>query len=215
MLGHMVERVFAESGNIEVQGTHIADQTDPFYFDVMKGVEGLAKICDFSGVYDFFINCIGMVTGKIDEKNPSAVRKTIMLNALFPHELAGFARERGIKVIHISTDGVFSGTADGYYEDGTHDCPDFYGISKSLGEVNSGNFINLRTSIIGPSPFEKRGLLEWFLQQPDGGTVKGFTNHVWHGVSTYQFGMLCLKIIEGNHFDHVRKESPVFHFAPN
>jgi dTDP-4-dehydrorhamnose reductase len=215
MLGHMVRRVLAESGTIDVDGTHIADQHDPYYFNVMTGLAGLAGICDQSSCYDYFINCIGRLPGQITEKDPTTIRKAIKINALFPHELSAFSKERGTKIIHISTDGVFSGKAESYYEDGTHDCTDLYGITKSLGEVVDNHFLNLRCSIIGPSPFEKGGLLEWFLQQPNGAIVPGYTNHIWHGVSTYQFGRLCLKIIEGDHFEELRRESAVFHFAPN
>jgi dTDP-4-dehydrorhamnose reductase len=215
MLGHMVHLVLAEASTIDAHGTHIADQHDPFYFNVESGLAKLAGICDNSSGYDYFINCIGILTGKINEKDSTAIRKAIKINALFPHELSSFSKERGISVIHISTDGVFSGKAEFYDEDGIHDCVDLYGITKSLGEVFDDHFLNLRCSIIGPSPFEKGGLLEWFLGQPDGAIVPGYTNHIWHGVSTYQFGRLCLKIIEGNHFEELRRESAVFHFAPN
>ena len=215
MLGHMVERVLAESATIDVHGTHIFDKHDPFYFDVMSGLGDLKVICDRSPCYDYFINCIGILPAKIAEKDPTAIRKAIKINSLFPHELSAFAKDRGIKVIHISTDGVFSGEAESYQEDDTHDCPDFYGITKSLGEVFDTHFLNLRCSIIGPSPFLGEGLLEWFLKQPTGSVVSGYTNHIWHGISTYQFGSLCLKIIEDDHFETLRKESAVFHFAPN
>ena len=215
MLGHMVQRVLAESSTIDVHGTHIVDQHGPFYFDVESGFAKLAEICDNSSGYDYFINCIGMLTGKINEKDPATIRKAIKINALFPHELSAFSKERGTRVIHISTDGVFSGKAESYYEDTAHDCTDLYGITKSLGEVFDKHFLNLRCSIIGPSPFLGEGLLEWFLKQPVGSVVSGYTNHIWHGISTYQFGKLCLKIIEGDHFETLRKESAVFHFAPN
>jgi len=215
MLGHMVERVLAETGAVDVHGTHITDQHDPFYFNVMTGLPELAKICDRSTNYDYFINCIGMVTGQINNNDIAAVRRAIKINAVFPHELASFAEKRGTKVIHISTDGVFSGKADSYLEDDSHDCNDLYGTTKSLGEVFNECFLNLRCSIIGPSPFEKRGLLEWFLQQSSGAVLSGYTNHIWHGISTYQFAKLCLKIIEGDRFEEIRRESAVFHFAPN
>jgi dTDP-4-dehydrorhamnose reductase len=215
MLGHMVQRVLAASDTIDVRGTHILDKHSPFYFDVMSGLGELGVICDRSPRYDYFINCIGILPGKIIEKDPNSIRKAIKINSLFPNELSVFAKEREIRVIHISTDGVFSGKAESYYEDTTHDCTDLYGITKSLGEGVDDNFLNLRCSIIGPSPFEKGGLLEWFLQQPDATVVPGYTNHIWHGVSTYQFGKLCLKIIEGGHFKELRRESSVFHFAPN
>jgi dTDP-4-dehydrorhamnose reductase len=215
MLGHMVHRVLAESATIDVHGTHISDKHEPFYFDVMSGLRELEVICDRSPCYDYFINCIGILPGKIAEKDPTTIRKAIKINSLFPHELSTFAKERSVKVIHISTDGVFSGEAESYCEDDTHDCPDFYGITKSLGEVFDKHFLNLRCSIIGPSPFLGEGLMEWFLKQPAGSAVSGYTNHIWHGISTYQFGKLCLKIIEGDHFEELRRESAVFHFAPN
>lgn len=215
MLGHMVHRVLAESATIDVQGTHIFDKHDPFYFDVMSGLRELEVICDRTPCYDYFINCIGILPAKIADRDPATIRKAIKINSLFPHELSVFAKERGIRVIHISTDGVFSGEAEGYGEDDTHDCPDFYGITKSLGEVFDAHFLNLRCSIIGPSPFLGEGLLEWFLKQPDGSVLSGYTNHIWHGISTYQFAQLCLKIIEGDYFETLRNESVVFHFAPN
>jgi len=215
MLGHMVQRVLAATDHIDVHGTHIFDKHAPFYFDVMSGLRELEVICDQSPGYDYFINCIGILPGKIAEKDPPTIRKAIKINSIFPHELSAFAKERGVRVIHISTDGVFSGKAESYCEDATHDCADFYGITKSLGEVFDKHFLNLRCSIIGPSPFLGEGLLEWFLKQPAGAVVRGYTNHVWHGVSTCQFGELCLKIIEGDRFEELRSESAVFHFAPN
>ena len=215
MLGHMVYRVLREAGTIEVHGTHLGDMNDPYYFDVESGLEGLVRICDRSSGCDYFINCIGMLAGKIKLEDTVSIRKTIKLNTLFPHELSFLTKELKIKVIHISTDGVFSGKAENYDEDAVHDSTDFYGITKSLGEVVDDHFLNLRCSIIGPSPFEKGGLLEWFLGQPDGAVVSGYTNHIWHGVSTYQFAKLCLKIIEEDYFGKPRQESSVFHFAPN
>ena len=215
MLGHMVQRVLGASATIDVHGTHMSDKQAPFYFDVMSGFGKLEVIYAKSSCYDYFINCIGILPAKIDDKNPTDIRKAIKINSLFPHELSAFAKEHGVKVIHISTDGVFSGGAESYYEDDTHDCHDFYGISKSLGEVFHENFLNLRCSIIGPSPFFGEGLLEWFLKQAAGAVVPGYMNHIWHGISTYQFGKLCLKIIEGDHYEEIRRESTVFHFAPN
>lgn len=215
MLGHMVYRVLEEPSTVEVYGTHLDDRNSPYYFDVENGLKNLCAICDQASGYDYFINCIGMLAGKIKNEDSNSIRKAIKLNTLFPHELSAFAKERGARIIHISTDGVFSGKAECYNEDALHDCTDLYGLTKSLGEVVDDHFLNLRCSIIGPSPFEKGGLMEWFLQQPDDTVVPGYTNHIWHGVSTYQFAKLCLKIIEEEYFDKLREESFVFHFAPN
>jgi dTDP-4-dehydrorhamnose reductase len=215
MLGHMVNRVLAGSSDIDVRGTQISDNNAPLYFDVLSGIHALDAICDQSPGYDYFINCIGILPGKIDEKDPDTIRKAIKINSLFPHELAAIAKDRSVKVLHISTDGVFSGEGDSYFEDDAHNCRDLYGITKSLGEVLDRHFLNLRCSIIGPSPFLGEGLLEWFLKQPVNSVVRGYVNHIWHGISTYQFGSLCLKIIAGDHFEELRRESAVFHFAPN
>ncbi len=214
MLGHMVRRVLADSATINVHGTHLLEKKDPFYYNVMSGIKGLKEICDRSS-YDYFINCIGILPGKINRQDPAVIREAIEINSFFPRELSVFAKEFGARVIHISTDGVFSGEAEGYYEDDVHDCRDFYGITKSLGEVIDDHFLNLRCSIIGPSPFLGEGLLEWFLKQADGSYVSGYTNHIWHGVSTYQFADLCLRIINSNYFEMLRQESAVYHFAPN
>jgi dTDP-4-dehydrorhamnose reductase len=211
----MVYQVLSQSEDFEVHGTRPDDRHDAFYFDVESGMTTLAAICDRSGGYDYFINCIGMLAAKIKPEEPVSVRRGIKLNALFPHELSAFAMPRRIRIIHISTDGVFLGNAESYDEDAPHDCNDLYGITKSLGEVVAENFLNFRCSIVGPSPYERGGLLEWFFSQPEGSTVSGYTDQIWHGVSTYQFAKLCLSIIEKDHFDMLREQSPVFHFAPN
>jgi dTDP-4-dehydrorhamnose reductase len=215
MLGHMVTRVLAESSDIDVHGTQMFDKNAPFYFDVMSGLGELEAICDQLSDCDYFVNCTGILPGKIDEIKPDTIRKAIKINSIFPHELSVLARDRSINVLHISTDGVFSGESDNYFEDDTHDCRDLYGITKSLGEVFDMHFLNLRCSIIGPSPFLGGGLMEWFLKQPAGSIVSGYTNHIWNGISTYQFADLCLRIIEGDHFEELRRESAVFHFTPN
>ncbi|HOC60478.1 MAG TPA: SDR family oxidoreductase [Smithellaceae bacterium] len=215
MLGHMVRRVLAESAVIDVEGTHVCEKGDPFYCDVTAGLDDLEAICDRTPRYDYFINCIGILPAGISGSDPATIRKAIKINSLFPHELSTLAKEREARVIHISTDGVFSGQAEIYYEDAAHDCQDLYGITKSLGEVIDGHFLNLRCSIIGPSPYLGKGLMEWFLRQPGHSTVSGYTNHIWHGVSTYQFAHLCLKIIRDDHFENLRREAAVFHFAPN
>jgi len=110
---------------------------------------------------------------------------------------------------------VFSGRAEFYDEDAPCDCFDVYGKTKSLGEVVDSNVLNIRCSIIGPSPYERGGLFEWFQSQPEDSVISGYTNHVWNGITTFQFAKLCQRIIEGNQFDCLRKESAIFHFVPN
>lgn len=215
MLGHMVLKVLSKEETFEVMGTHLNNRDDPFYFDAESGLEKLDLICEKKGGYDYFINCIGITKDRIDEKSSESIPNAIRINSIFPHQLAEFAKRKDVQVIHISTDGVFSGAAECYDEDAPHDCTDVYGKTKSLGEVRSGNFLNIRCSIIGPSPFEKRGLFEWFYSQPEGSEVPGYINHLWNGVSTFQFAELCQKVIKDNQFNRLRDESWIFHFVPN
>jgi dTDP-4-dehydrorhamnose reductase len=215
MLGHMVQQVLSDSSAIEVHGTQLLSRSAPLFLDVMSGLEDLENIFNKCSGYDYLINCIGILPSQIANDDPTSIRKAIKINSIFPLEISAFCKERNAKVIHMSTDGVFSGASKCYYEEDVHDCTNVYGITKSLGEVCANNVINLRCSIIGPSPFLGGGLLEWFLRQPANAEIVGFTNQVWHGVSTYQFSKLCLAIIEGGHFGNLRNESSVFHFVPN
>ncbi len=215
MLGHMALSVLRAAG-LGVDGT-LVDNRDPrWHFDVEEGMERLAGIYDAAGSYEYVINCIGILAERINTQHPDSIKRSIAINAIFPHQLAQFAADRQSRVIHISTDGVFYGNGGPYREDSPHDCADLYGITKSIGEVRDrANVINLRCSIIGPSPYEGSGLLEWFLNRADGSTVTGYTDHIWHGVSTYQLAQLCRAIITRGVFDELRRESSVFHFAPN
>lgn len=216
MLGHMVLKDLSREKKFLVFGTHISKLNDLFYFNVEEGLEKLDVLYEENKGFDYFINCIGITADKIDSFDSSSIIKAVNINTLFPHQLAEFSRKKNIRVIHISTDGVFSGDAEFYDEDSPCDCIDIYGKTKSLGEVNNNNnFLNIRCSIIGPSPFEKGGLFEWFCSRPEGSKVTGYTNHFWNGVTTLQFAELCQKIIQKNCFDNIRKESSVHHFCPN
>lgn len=212
MLGHMVLKVLAQEESFSVKGTHLADSLDLFYFDACSDVEKLDLIYEKCGGFDYFINCIGVTNALINESNADSVSRTKKINSEFPHKLAAYAENKRVRVIHISTDGVFSGISGPYSEDVPCDSADIYGKAKSLGEVITGNFLNIRCSIIGPSPFEKRGLFEWFKSQPQESTIQGYTNCFWNGVTTVQLACLFKKIIGGNHFDSLVKESPIHHF---
>ena len=145
----------------------------------------------------------------------SQCTELFLFNALFPHELAKLTQEFGVRVIQISTDGVFAKTAGVCAEDSPRNCDDVYGWTKALGEVTSSNYLNLRCSIIGSSPYLRKGLLEWFLSQPKRSIVNGYTCQLWTGITTLQFANLCKLLINDNYFDVVRKEAPTHHFSPN
>lgn len=140
---------------------------------------------------DYIINCIGIIKPNI-AKSP---RNAIILNSLLPRQLANHAEKTGARLIHITTDCVFSGSKGKYDENSEHDALDFYGKSKSLGEP--GNAIALRTSIIGEEIHNHLSLIAW-TQLMKEEEVKGFTNHLWNGVTTKQYAKICEKIIDND-----------------
>lgn len=129
---------------------------------------------------DFIINCIGiLIRGSSDAEN------AIYINAYFPHFLKKIANKTNAKLIHISTDCVFSGRDGNYKEDSFKDADDVYGRSKALGEINDPMHLTIRTSIIGPElKFNGEGLFHWFMTQH--GEVTGFTNVFWGGITTFE-----------------------------
>ena len=90
-----------------------------------------------------------------------------------------------------------------------------YGWSKLLGEIESRNVINLRTSMIGRDPHNHKGLLEWFLALPRGATIQGYTDSLWQGVTTPQLASLVADLLNEENYSAARKESGVFHYCPN
>ena len=148
--------------------------------------------------YDYAINCIGIIKPRINERDSVSVQRAIRVNALFPHALAQAAETVHTRVIQIATDCVYSGFDGPYDELDQHDALDVYGKTKSLGEVQSPNVRHLRCSIIGPEPAgrPKDSLLEWFLGQPEGAKVAGYTNHLWNGITTLAFAKICHGMIQ-------------------
>lgn len=131
--------------------------------------------------HDWVINCIGVIKPYCGD-----VENAIRVNALFPHVLPS-------NTIQIATDCVYSGRKGAYVETDLHDALDVYGKTKSLGEAP--HLKNLRCSIIGPEEKNHVSLLDWFLSQTE---VKGFTNHLWNGITTYHFAKICEGIMREN-----------------
>ena len=215
MLGQMVLRVLGSESALEVEGTHRSDPSDPLHLDASEGPAGLRKLLERRGRYDYLVNGIGLIKSRIEDGNAESVRQAVVVNALFPHALADAAKGCGARVLHISTDCVYAGRAPAYDEAAPHDALDAYGKTKSLGEAAHPRALTIRCSIVGPDPIGRRGLLEWFLAQPDGAPVPGYVDHRWNGVTTLQFAQLCRRIILEDRFDTLRRESPIHHFCPN
>ena len=140
---------------------------------------------------DLVINCIGVVKQLPTAKDPLP---SIMINSLFPHQLAHFCGNSNSRLIHFSTDCVFSGKKGNYKEIDSSDAEDLYGRTKFLGEVNYANSLTIRTSIIGREINSKNGLLEWFLSKK-GQSVKGYSRAFFSGLTTNTLSNILLKII--------------------
>ena len=135
---------------------------------------------------DVVLNCIGIIKQIKEAKNPI---RSIEVNSLFPHKLAALCDNK-CRLIHMSTDCVFSGKKGSYIESDDADPQDLYGRTKLLGELTKGNVLTLRTSVIGRELDTKYELLEWFLNQ-EGKIVLGYKNAVFSGVTT---SALCIML---------------------
>ncbi len=181
MLGHVVCRYFEGLGKYEVidasfpnefrKGSKILDVTD-----AARLKEYLETIRP-----DILINCIGLlIRGSQDEP-----ANAIYINAWLPHFLSKIIHAWNGKLVHISTDCVFSGSKGSYTEIDEKDAKDIYGRSKALGEVENDKDLTIRTSIIGPELKKKgEGLFHWFMNQA--GNVNGYTRVYWSGLTTLE-----------------------------
>jgi dTDP-4-dehydrorhamnose reductase len=165
-------------------------------YTAKKGSAYFSEFVKIVGDVDYVINAVG-VTIPFSLKNPAL---TFFVNSALPHILA---RQYGPRLIHITTDCVYSGT-DGkapYDENSALSPVDIYGLSKSLGEPK--DCLTIRTSIIGLELSGNTGLLGWFLSTAaPTATLNGFTDHFWNGITTHQFGVVCDKIMSAGRLDH-------------
>ncbi|UOB73971.1 MULTISPECIES: SDR family oxidoreductase [unclassified Pseudoalteromonas] len=142
---------------------------------------------------DVVINCVGLIKQHgISKQHIDAVK----INALLPHELANVCDQFNAKLIHFSTDCVFTGEVGLYTEDSLPDARDLYGKSKCLGEVSYGKHLSLRTSIIGHELTSAVSLVDWFLSQ--GESTKGFSKAVFSGLPTCYIAKLLVEYILPN-----------------
>jgi len=141
---------------------------------------------------DTIINAIG-ITNKHTERSSW---EFLLVNSFFPKRLADYCEDNDIQMIHITTDCVFTGTEGNYDENSLHDDNSIYGFSKSHGEPR--NCTVIRTSIIGENRKSNADLLEWV--RHSSGTIQGWTNHYWNGITCLQFAKICEEIIREKKF---------------
>ena len=142
---------------------------------------------------DVVVNAIGVVKQVETAHDPATAIET---NAVLPHRLARICSRAGARLVHISTDCVFSGSRGGYREDDPPDPPDRYGRSKLLGEPGGERALTLRTSIIGHELQTRHGLIEWFLAAS--GPVDGFRRAIFSGLPTVELARVIAEAVIPN-----------------
>jgi dTDP-4-dehydrorhamnose reductase len=199
MLGHKAYQVLSQS--FEVHATLNRFDTalkNTLLFDKNNLIIGVNAF-DFQSIKnaidqvkpDFIVNCIGIIK---QVKNSTNSKVSIYINSLFPHLVEEVCKEKNCKLIHISTDCVFSGSRGNYTEEDQSDAQDLYGKTKYLGETQSKNALTLRTSIIGRELFSQNGLVEWFLSQ-NHRTVHGYIHAIYTGLSTIALVREIVRVI--------------------
>jgi dTDP-4-dehydrorhamnose reductase len=195
MLGHVLFSVLSGRGDLEVHATaRTAEGLERWFPPVLlERIRGGVDAERFDTVLgalkavrpDVVVNCIGVIKQIPAAKDPVV---SISVNSLFPHRLARACAQVGARMIHISTDCVFSGEKGNYRESDHPDALDLYGRTKLLGEVDIPGCVTLRTSLIGHELAGRHGLVEWFLSQE--GTVRGFARAVFSGFPTVEMARI-------------------------
>lgn len=199
MLGHKLTQVFSQQ--FEVLAT-VRSSTDAFAGHPVLTQEqllGNVSVENFDSVVraialakpQYVVNCIGIVKQQLAAKDSLL---SISVNALFPHRLAQVCQAAGIRLIHISTDCVFSGRKGNYLETDVADAEDLYGRTKLLGEVGGEGCLTLRTSIIGREFTTSYGLIDWFLSQ-EGKSIRGYKKAIFSGFTTNALAEIIAQII--------------------
>lgn len=161
-----------------------------------KGVDAVVDLSSLEAAIDnwkpqVIVNAIGIINKGIAAGDPLA---SIAINSLLPHQLGRMAAAHGARLVHFSTDCVFSGRRGNYVEDDEPDPVDLYGRTKLLGEVTGSDALTLRTSFVGRELRGHLGLIDWFLAQR-GCRVHGFVKALYSGLTTLAMADLIAWLI--------------------
>lgn len=197
MLGHQLYRHLRTRHEVSVTLHRPFSAYEPYRLfkadEVHAGIE-LQQSDALMGVFararpELVVNAAGVVKQRADAHDAIL---NITINALLPHRVAALCAASGARLVHISTDCVFSGLEGHYTEASTPDPRDSYGQSKLLGEVHARHCLTLRTSMIGPEISRKTGLLEWFLAQQ--GSIRGFRQAIFSGFTTLELSRIVERV---------------------
>lgn len=200
MLGNAVFRAFHGQPRHEVTATTRSASSLKYFSDEQqKSILTNVDVLDADSLInllsrikpDVIVNCVGLIKQLASAKDPLVA---LPLNALFPHRLARLTALSGARLVHISTDCVFSGATGNYTENSIVDATDLYGISKHLGEtVDYTNAVTLRTSIIGRGLTSSNSLVDWFLSQQ--GQTLGYEKAIFSGLPTCELAAVIRDVV--------------------
>jgi dTDP-4-dehydrorhamnose reductase len=200
MLGSAVFREFDGHASYEVWGL-VRNESFLSYFSpvqqsrILTGVDVLDEAA-LAGAFErvrpeVVIKCVGLIKQKEYAEDPLVV---LPINAMLPHRLAAVCATGNARLLHISTDCVFSGRKGMYTEDDPSDAEDLYGKSKYIGELRDvRHAVTLRTSIIGRELNSSRALVDWFLAQQ--GSVHGFRRSIFSGVTAIELARIMRDVV--------------------
>lgn len=178
MVGHAISIHFKEAGHDVTAMSHSRINYCNNINSDITNFENFKKIVD-QGQYDAIINAVGILNQDAEENKPTAV----LLNSYLPHFISEITKGTKTRIIHMSTDCVFSGEIGNYSETSFRDGESFYSRTKALGELQNTKDLTIRTSKIGPDINEMGiGLFNWFMK--NNGQINGFTKAIWTGVTT-------------------------------
>lgn len=202
MAGHIMTKYFYSKGyNVRTLAKNNAD----YNIDIENQYQVIDFFTHFPKSFDYVINCIGLLIKDSIERPDRAS----IINIWFPHYVEMILKNTNTKLVHLSTDCVFSGNVGNYIETDIHDETNFYGRSKSLGEVNNNKDITFRMSIIGPEIKQNgTGLLNWILTSKET-ELPGWSNAWWNGITTLQLAKCIETYIKSPSF------SGVYHLVNN
>jgi dTDP-4-dehydrorhamnose reductase len=195
MAGHMIYYYLLSLNKYEVYTACYRNKIaeDSVILDVYN-TEGI-KIALRQFDPDYVINCVGVLVNGANRSPENA----IYINAYFPHLLSRIINEQNplSRLIHISTDCVFSGSKGSYADNDIKDALDIYGMTKNLGEIMDDKNLTVRTSIIGPELKENgEGLMYWIFSQRDKKAINGYEKSIWGGVTTLELAKAIEQFIE-------------------
>ena len=192
MLGHQVVNYFLKFGDYNVVDIafRVKLRESTILLDVTNKEKLEKVIAELTP--NFIVNCVGVLI-----HGSSNVENAIYLNAYLPHQLKKISKDIGAKLIHISTDCVFSGASGQYTEMSFRDGVGMYSKTKILGEVIDNRNLTLRTSIIGPElKGNGEGVFHWFMNQT--GSIRGYRKAIWSGVTTIELAKIVKQSIDLN-----------------